>query len=172
MYKCLYVVAASWMIFFANASPSPYWIVAMYPGVFLMMFMNPERIKTNMLLQNVFTLSMFLVYVMNTEWVYGGPSNLDFLLFKGLLKEGHDSVEGPAVSRYLNNLGVDSLMNVVVGICFAAFISILVVNYHKIKIDDKLSETEEKKVMHGFAIWQIGLLTVWYIVNVWVVQRW
>ncbi len=171
-YKCMYAVSVSWLIFFANASPSPYWIVAMYPTLFLLIFMYPERLRVNMLLCNVFTLTMFMVYVMNTDWVYGGPSNLDFLLFKGLLKEGHDSNNGPAVSRYLNNLGIDNFMNVIVAICLAAIVAFSIINHYKSTVKEELSEKEEKTLMHGFAIWQIGFLAIWYMVNVWVVQRW
>ena len=168
----VYAVSVAWLIFFINASPSPYWIVAMYPFVFLLIFMKQDCIKTNLLLINAFTLTMFLVYVMNTDWVYGGPCNLDFLIFKGLLKEGHDSVNGPSVARYLNNFGVDSVMNVVVGICFAVSLAFIVINHHKVRVDDRIGEQEEKKLFHGFTIWQICILAVWYVVNVWVVQRW
>lgn len=171
-HKCLYAVSVAWILFFINTSPSPYWIVALYPGLFLLIFLQPDRIRTNMLLQNTFTLTMFVVYVVNTDWVYGGPSNLDFLLLKGLLKEGHDSNNGPAVARYLNNLGIESVMNVITAVCLAAAVGLIVINYHKVKVDEELSDVEERKLMHGFAIWQIGLLAVWYVINVWVVQRW
>ena len=172
MHKAIYTVAIAWLIFFANASPTPYWIVVMYPAMFLLVFMKPERIKINMLIQNVFTISMFLIYVVSMEWVFGGPSNLDKLLLRGLLKEGHDSESGPAVYRYLHNMGIDNYMNVIISICLAATIAIAVINHPKCKINEELSDKEEKKLMHGFAIWQIGFLAIWYMVNVWVVQRW
>ena len=170
--KTIYAVAVSWMIFFANASPSPYWIVVLYPFWFLLIFMKPERIKMNLLLHNCFTLTMFLVYVVNTHWVYGGSSNLDYLLLKGILKPGHDSTDGPYVARYLNNLGIESVMNVVTAACLASVIGLIVLNYHRVVADDGLSEKEERLTMHGFTIFQIGMLFVWYVVNVWVVQRW
>ncbi len=170
--KTIYVTSVAWMIFFANASPSPYWIVVLYPFWFLLFFMKPERIKTNLLLHNGFTLTMFLVYVVNTHWVYGGPSNLDYLLLKGLIKPGHDSVDGPYVARYLNNLGIESLMNVITALCLATVIGLIVLNYHRVSIDDRLDELQERKNMHSFTIWQIGILAVWYVINVWVVQRW
>lgn len=170
--KTIYVTSVAWMIFFANASPSPYWIVVLYPFWFLLFFMKPERIKTNLLLHNGFTLTMFLVYVVNTHWVYGGPSNLDYLLLKGLIKPGHDSVDGPYVARYLNNLGIESLMNVITALCLATVIGLIVLNYHRVSIDDRLDEIQERKSMHSFTIWQIGILAVWYVINVWVVQRW
>lgn len=126
-----------------------------------------------MLLMNAFTLTMFLVYVVNTHWVYGGSANLDYLLLKGLLPEGHVSTsEGPYVARYLNNLGIESFMNVITAVCLAAVIGLVAVNYHKSKVDDGMSEKEEKTVMHGFAIFQIGFLWLWYLINVVVVSRW
>ncbi|MCR4651175.1 MAG: hypothetical protein K5662_05425 [Lachnospiraceae bacterium] len=168
----IYAVAVAWLLFFINASPSPYWIVTMFPAWFLLIFMQPERLKINLLLENVFALTMFLVYVVNTNWVYGGPSNLDYLLLKGLLKEGHDSVNGPFVARYLNNLGIESVMNVITGICLAVSIALIVINNRKVKVDDELTANDEKKIMHGFAIWQISVLGLWYVINVLVVQRW
>lgn len=171
-HNCVYAVAVAWLIFFINASPSPYWIVTMFPVWFLLMFIQPERLKTNLLLENVFTLSMFLVYVVNTDWVYGGPGNLDYLLLKGLLKEGHDSVNGPYVARYLNNLGIESVMNVITAVCLAVAIGLMVINNRRVNVDDELTVDDEKKTMHGFAIWQIAVLAIWYVINVWVVQRW
>ena len=171
-HDCIYAVAVAWLIFFINASPSPYWIVTMFPAWFLLMFTQPERLKTNLLLENIFTLTMFLVYVVNTDWVYGGPGNLDYLLLKGLLKEGHDSVNGPDVARYLNNLGIESVMNVITAICLAVSIGLMVINHHKVVVSDEMTADDEKKIMHGFAIWQISVLAIWYVINVWVVQRW
>ncbi|MBR6147722.1 MAG: hypothetical protein IKQ44_05090 [Lachnospiraceae bacterium] len=171
-HNSIYAMAVAWMIFFINASPSPYWIVAMFPSWFLLIFMNHECIKTNLLLHNVFTLSMFLVYLINTYWVYGGTTNLDYLLLKGLIKVEHTSEDGPYVARYLNNLGLDSRMNIIVAICLASAVALIAINHNKIRVDDGLDTTSERKLMHGFAIWQIGILAVWYAVNVWVVQRW
>ena len=91
---------------------------------------------------------------------------------KGLLKEGHDSESGPAVYRYLHNMGIDNYMNVIISICLAMTIAIAIINHPKCKINEELSDNEEKNLMHGLAIWQIGFLAVWYLVNVWVVQRW
>lgn len=173
-YKCIFAASVAWMIFFANASPSPYWIVVMYPCWFILIFMKPERIRINMLLMNAFTLTMFLVYVVNTHWVYGGSNNLDYLFLKGILPEGHDSTPdgGPYVARYLNNMGIESFMNVITAVCLAAVIGLVAVNYHKSKVNDNLTEKEERQVMHGFAIFQIGFLYLWYLINVLVVSRW
>jgi len=171
--KAVYVSTVTWMVFFVCASPSPYWIVAMYPFLFLMIFINADRIRINMLLENVFTLLMFLVYVIDTEWVYGGSSNLDYLLLQGLLKPTHSSGDdGPYVARYLYNLHINSLMNVITAICLAAAVALVVVNYYKVNINEEISESEEKKIMHGFAIWQIAILWVWVAINIFVVSRW
>ena len=114
--KSIYAVAIAWLLFFVNASPSPYWIVVMYPFLFLMMFMNYDRIRINLLLESGFTLTMFLVYLVDTFWVYGGANNLDYLILKGIVPEGHVSTtDGPYVARYLNNLGIGSVMNVIYG---------------------------------------------------------
>lgn len=171
--KCIFGASAAWMIFFTCASPSPYWIVAMYPFWFVMIFMKPDRIRSNMLLMNAFTFSMFIVYLVNAFWVYGGSSNLNYLILKGLLPEGHDSTtEGPYVARYLFNMGIESVMNIVVAICLAVSIGLVVVNYHKVKIDEELTEYEERKLMHGFAIFQIAFLCLWYILDIYAVTRW
>jgi len=173
MRKALFAISVAWLIFFANASPSPYWIVAMYPTWFLLFFERPDRIKTNLLLHNVYTLSMFLVYVVNTDWVYGGSSNLDHLLLKWMLKPDHDSVNGPYVARYLNNMGIEKYMIIIVSVCWAAAVGLIAVNHYKSDVKDCISDNrEERKIMHGFTLWQIAILAVWYMINVWVIQRW
>lgn len=171
--KCIYSTVVAWMIFFVYASPSPYWIVAMYPFVFLLMFMNYDRIRINILLETGFTFTMFLVYLIDTFWVYGGANNLDLLLLKGLLPEGHVSTtDGPYVARYLNNLGIGSFMNVITAVCLACAIGLIVVNYYKTNVKEELEPKYEKTLMHGFTIFQIGFLYVWYAVVVFVVSRW
>lgn len=171
--KSIYAIAVAWLIFFTYASPSPYWIVVLYPFLFLLMFINYDRIRINLLLETCFTLTMFLVYVVDTFWVYGGANNLDLLLLRGLLPEGHVSnTEGPYVARYLNNLGVGSVMNVVTAICLACAIGLVAVNYYNSNIKEELDEKYEKTLMHGFTIFQIVFLYVWYAVNVFVVSRW
>ena len=171
--KCIYSTVVAWMIFFVYASPSPYWIVAMYPFLFLLLFINYDRIRINILLETGFTLAMFLVYLIDTFWVYGGANNLDLLLLKGLLPEGHVSTtEGPYVARYLNNLGIGSVMNVITAVCLACAVGLVVVNYYKTNIKEELEPKYEKTLMHGFTIFQIGFLYVWYAVVVYVVSRW
>ena len=172
MQKALYAASVAWLLFYANASPNPYWIVAMYPTWFLLFFAQPDRLKTNLLLHNVFTLTMFVVYVVNTDWVFGGPSNLDHLLLKWMLKPDHDSVNGPYVARYLNNMGIEKYMSIITAICWAVAVGLIVINNYKTEVNDNVPEQEERKLMHGFTIWQIGILAVWYVINVWVVQRW
>ena len=46
------------------------------------------------------------------------------------------------------------------------------INNYKTEVNDNIQEHDERKLMHGFTIWQIGILAVWYVINVWVVQRW
>lgn len=170
--KGLFVSAVSWLLFFTFASPSPYWIAVLYPFLFLMIFANYDRIRVNLLLETGFTLTMFLVYLVDTFWVYGGANNLDYLILKGILPEGHlSNNEGPYVARYLNNLGVGSVMNVITAICLACSIGLFVVNY-KSNIKEEFDSKYEKTLMHGFTIFQIGFLFVWYAVNVLVVSRW
>lgn len=171
--KSIYAVAIAWLLFFVNASPSPYWIVVMYPFLFLMMFMNYDRIRINLLLESGFTLTMFLVYLVDTFWVYGGANNLDYLILKGIVPEGHVSTtDGPYVARYLNNLGIGSVMNVITAVCLACAVGLIVVNYYKTNIREELEPKYEKTLMHGFTIFQIGFLYVWYAVVVFVVSRW
>ena len=171
-YNYIYAAAVAWLIFFTMASPSPYWIVVLYPFLMLMIFMKPECIRTGMLLQYGFTMLMFLMYVLDTGWVYGGPGNLDFLLLKGLLPEGHDSENGPGVYRYLNNLGLPAYTNIITAICLACAIGLVVLYHYRVKVTEDISEKEENKLMHGFAILQIGFLWVWFAVVVFVVSRW
>ncbi|MCR5798928.1 MAG: hypothetical protein K6G69_02540 [Lachnospiraceae bacterium] len=173
-HKYVYAMAMLWLIFFSYASPSPYWIVILYPFLAILIFMKPECIRFNLILYNAYTLLMFLVYVVNTHWVYGGPANLDYLLLKGILPPGHISTaeEGPYVARYLNNLHIDKFMNVITAACLAAAVGLVVVNYRKVKIDEELSPEEERKLMHGFVIFQIAFLWLWYAFSVYAVTRW
>lgn len=171
--KSLYTVTIAWLLFFVNASPSPYWIVVLYPFLFLLMFINFDRIRLNMLLETGFTLTMFLVYLVDTFWVYGGANNLDYLILKGIVPDGHVSTtDGPYVARYLINLGIGSIMNVITAVCLACAVGIIVVNYYKINLKEDFDSKYEKYLMHGFTLFQIGFLYVWYAVVVFVVSRW
>jgi hypothetical protein len=50
---------------------------------------------------------------------------------------------------------------------------LIAVNHYKSDVKDCISDNrEERKIMHGFTLWQIAILAVWYMINVWVIQRW
>ena len=54
----------------------------------------------------------------------------------------------------------------------AVSISLMVINHCRVAINNEMTADDGKKIMHGFTIWQVSVLAVWYMINVWVVQRW
>ncbi len=169
---CFYAMTMGWMIFFCMASPNPYWIVVMYPFMFILIFLDRERLRTNIILTNVFSLSLFVTYIVNYAHVYGGSSNLDHLLLRGLKKGEYDMEYGPQVYGYLSRLGIDEFMSIIVAICLASAIGLVVVTYPKVRISEELTQKEEDTLLHGVTIWQIAVLAVWYVVCVWAVSSW
>ncbi len=171
-YKCIYVISMSWLIYFCLGSPNPYWIVDMYPFMILMILMRKDRLKVNLILENLYTLTLFLVYIVRFGHVYGGSSNLDYLLLQGLKKGVYDGAEGPQVYGYLKRFGIDDVMGIVVAVCLASAIGMVIVNYPKTKIDEGLSDDNRVRVLHGNVLWQIAVLAVWYVICVWAVSSW
>lgn len=171
--KCLYTAAISLSLFFVMASPSPYWIVIMYPFVYLLIYTNYDRLRFNLLLEKAFTLTMFLVYVINTYWVYGGSQTFDWLFLTkwGIVPFGHGFQEQPHIAGYLAKLGVDKLMPIITAICLASIIGFAWINYPKVKCDEELTEEYKIELQHGFAVFNVVFLLVWYVVNVILISR-
>lgn len=171
--KCLYTAVVSLALFFVMSSPSPYWIVIMYPFLFLLIYTNHERLRFNLLLEKAFTLTMFLVYVLNTFWVYGGAQSFDWLFLTkwGIVPSGHEFQGTPNIAGYLEKLRVDKFIPVITAVCLAAIIGIVWINYPKLKVDEEISEEYKLELQHGFAVFNVVLLLVWYIANVVLIGR-
>lgn len=171
--KCLYAATISLALFFVMASPSPYWIVILYPFLFLLIYTNHDRLRFNFILEKAFTLTMFLVYVMNTFWVYGGAQSFDWLFLTkwGLVPLGHEFQGGPNIAGYLEKLYVDKFMPIITAVCLASIIGFAWINYPKVKCDEELTEEYKIELQHGFAVFNVVFLLVWYLANVVLISR-
>lgn len=171
--KCLYVAAISLMLFFVMSSPSPYWIVIMYPFLFLLIYTNTDRLRVNLILEKAFTLTMFLVYIINTYWVYGGSQSFDWLFLSkwGIVPMGHEFQGAPNIAGYLDKLYIPKFMSVITAICLASAIGIAWINYPKMKCDEELAEEYTLELQHGFAIFNVLFLLCWYVINVILISR-
>ncbi|MGN0157277.1 MAG: hypothetical protein ACI39N_08500 [Lachnospiraceae bacterium] len=164
----LYAVTTSLSIFFVMASPSPYWIIILYPFLFLLLFSNKDCFRINMLLQHAFTLTMLFVFVIDTYWVFGGSMTFDWLFLSkwGLLPGNHKFQEGPSIAGYLEKYGLDVFMPVMTAICLGSIIGILWINHPKSTYTEELDENYRIKLQHGFAIFGIALMVIWYAANI------
>lgn len=171
--KCLYVTFVALSIFFMMVSPGPYWIVILYPFLYLLIYTNQEKLRFNLILEKFFSLCLFLVYVMNTYWVFGGSQSFDGLFFTkwGIIPSGHELMGKPNVARYLEKAGVGELMPIVTAICLASVIGIVWINYPKVKCDEELTEEYKIELQHGFATINVIILFVWYALNVVLIGR-
>lgn len=167
-YKCLYASVISLAIFFITASPAPYWIVIMYPFLFLLIYYNQEKLRFNLLLEKVFTLTLFLVYIMSTYWVYGGAQTFDALFLGkwGIILSGHELQGLPNIAQYIEDIGMGEMMPIVVAICLAGIIGLAWLNYPNNKYEEELSGEYKVELQHGFAMLNIGILIGWYVINV------
>lgn len=170
---CLYTAVVSLAIFFITASPAPYWIIILYPYLFLLMYTNRQCLRFNLILEKAFTSMLFIVYVMSTFWVYGGAQTFEelFLAKWGIIPSGHEFQGVPNISGYLEKIGVGEVMPIVVAICLASIIGIIYVNYPKVRCDEELTEKYTIELQHGFAVVNVLLLFAWYVVNVILIGR-
>lgn len=171
--KCLYVAAISLALFFVMSSPSPYWIVIMYPFVFLLIYKNADRLRCNLILEKAFTMTMFLVYVINTDWVYGGSQSFEWLFLTkwGIVPKGHAFQGPPTIAGYLDKLYIPKFMPVITAICLASIIGFAWINYPKMKYDEELTEEYKVELQHGIAMFNVLFLLGWYAINVILLSR-
>lgn len=171
--KCIYVTAVSFLLFFVMSSPSPYWIVILYPFLLLLIYMNIDKLRVNLILEKAFTMTMFLVYVINTDWVYGGSQSFDWLFLTrwGIVPKGHELQGPPTIAGYLDKLYIPKFMPVITAICLASVIGIAYINYPKVKYDEELTEEYMLELQHGFVVFNVLFLIVWYVVNVVLISR-
>lgn len=167
----LWVIEASLLLFFLNVSPAPYWIVIMFPFVYLQMFLHESDNSTrrlNMILDKVFSWSLMVVYVMSTYWVYGGSQTFCGTVLEkiGIIPMGHVLQGQPNIAGYLNKLGINELMPIIVAICLASAVGYIAINCVDTNDDDVLPEKYACILRHGMLIVNIAVLYIWYIMNV------
>ena len=167
----LWVIEASLLLFFLNVSPAPYWIVIMFPFVYLQMFLHESDNSTrrlNMILDKVFSWSLMVVYVMSTYWVYGGSQTFSGTVLEkiGIIPMGHVLKGQPNIAGYLNKLGINELMPIIVAICLASAVGYIAINCVDTNDDDVLPEKYACILRHGMLIVNIAVLYIWYIMNV------
>ena len=171
--KLIYASAFSLMLFFLLASPSPYWIVIQYPFIVLAVFLNREKIRINIILENVYTLGMFFVLVMDTSWVFGGSCTFDWLLLNklGLTDFCGTLQEGIFIAGYFNKLGGEYLLKFATSITLACAIAMAVVYYPEFKYKDEIGEQEQKQFIRYTLIFRIVIIAVWILMNMILIGR-
>ena len=107
-----------------------------------------DKLRLNLLLEKVYTFSTFLIFLIETYWVYGGAISFDNLLMGrwGIIKDNHEMMGSPNMREYLILLGVDEFMPMITAICLAATIGLLWVNYPNTEYTEDL--TKEYKVKY------------------------
>ena len=153
-------------------------MVALYPITFLMMFFHKERLRINLIIESVYSGSMFLILIDSLPHVFGGPNNFDFMPLKewfGLIPD-HSNMPvemGPNVYGFLKKLGVSQFMPVIVAICLVSFICWIIINYpsEKNEISDQISEKELSLFLHNKLLLNNCFLIIWLLLSVYCISR-
>lgn len=166
----------SMTLLYAMSSPNPYWIVAMYPVTFIMMYAHPEKIRINLLLQLGYSLTMFLVYLDSMPFVFGGTTNFNYTplsVWFHVVRDDHTIETGPTVYGFLSKLGIPSLMPVIVAVCLACLIAWVIINLptDRIKVEDNVEEKEVLKFHHGLALFQSATIIIWFVLCAYCLSR-
>lgn len=171
--KCIYAVMMSLAVLFLMITPAPYWVLILYPFLFLLIYISPERLRFNFILETGFSLCMFLVFVMRAYWVYGGAQSFDLLFLTkwGIMPSGHEYMGGPNVAGYLQKVGVVEMMPIVTAICLACIIGIAWINYPTFKFHEEISEENILELHHVFAMFNLLVLAIWYVINIILIGR-
>lgn len=169
----LYISTVSLMVFFLLSSPSPYWIVLMYPFLMLLLFAEKGKFRINMLLEMAFSLCLFLVYIIETYWVFGGSCTFDWLLLErlGITQYVGTLQEGICVAGYINKFGIEENISLVTAVVLATAIALIVINYPKLKYNEELDDKYEKQFTSGMSIFRVLVLGVWLLMNLLLVGR-
>lgn len=172
-YKCVYATVLSMAMFFMMVSPAPYWIILLYPFLYILIYLNGEKLRFNLLLEKIYTCCLFFVSLMSTYWLYGGAQSFEGLFLEkwGIIPAGHEFKGQPNIARYFEKAGIDDFMSVITAICLACIVGIIWINYPKFKCDEELSEQYKIELQHGFAGLNIIILVVWYAMNVVLIGR-
>lgn len=166
--ESIFVINAVLLLFFLSTSPNPYWIILLYPFLYLAIFMCTNAIKVQLMLEKIFTCSLFLSYVMSTYWVFGGAQTFDGLVLNklGICKYTHYLQGEPNIAGYLNKININLFMPIVTAVCLAAAIGMLYVFYSKETINERLTNKENVYICRA-SIWTNLLLIVfWFASNV------
>lgn len=162
--------------FYVLSSPSPYWVVALFPLVFIIAFRYQSIIRINLILTQVFSFTLLLVYMQDQPHVFGGSVSFNWLPLTEwfhIVPSGHSFEYGPQVADYLQKYGVFNYMPIYVSLCLACAIAFVAINYPREKrpVDSALSVEDIKKLYHVHATFQIAFLLLWFVINLFCVSR-
>ncbi|MBP9997494.1 MAG: hypothetical protein KBT19_09565 [Lachnospiraceae bacterium] len=174
----IYVCVVSLGLFFSLSSPSPYWIVVMYPFVFLLIYKNAGKFRINTILQLLYSFMMLLIYMDDQGHVYGGAvsfNQLPLTEWFHIVPQGHTFEYGPQVYDYLAKTGIFGFMSVITAICLAAAVAFVIINFPKSKVmlgvEDGINDEERLHINHRLLTGQAIFLLVWFVINVYCVSR-
>lgn len=145
----IYVSCVAFAIFFVFAYSYPYWIILWVPFIILMIFQNPGKIKENMLIETLLTISMIVAQMITFDWCYGLKTIAPMLLPK-LFIEVNDLKRALQVES-IDLLGSlpGILNNISLSVFIGSTIVFIVYNHPRYSKND---QTSDIMVDHGMVV--------------------
>ena len=174
LYYVNWIALAVFAVFFIFVFAHPYWILLLAPYVVLLIMMNPERMKINMLLTFFMEVAVTIVYC-GTFGVYMTENNFADLVLTRLgmqpLREGYFSF-----GEWATQNEWEPYLATLFGIFAACLVALLILNRPgKVKTAEKTSENisyslewkehvkEELEFDHGMIYLRLGMILAYIL---------
>jgi len=166
--KSTWMACALWTTFVVLAESSCYWSVYLAPFIVLTMFLINNDINKCLIINIVFELSLTIAYILNYSWVYGGEKTFSYLVIKGLYNKYIPTEGAVTIAGILRKLSVDRFFPAITAIIFATILTILVLGYKSLCIEDKNGKNIDRDSNDSINIWVIRFKYIivfgWFLV--------
>jgi hypothetical protein len=146
--KTIWISFASLAVLFTFGTMHCHWVILMVPFLSILIFMNPNDLKLNVILEMIMQVSLISVYVVTQAEIFGGSETFDSLVF--------------SMSNYLmNRRAAHSTNNMILfikdsfeypgeydkilpALAVVSVIAILVINFPRVKRKANIENIEER----------------------------
>lgn len=163
---------ASYCCFFLFYMANIYWYVLLAPLLAMTVYLKPQFIKLNILLEIIYETMIIICYSFYQRWVFMGDKGFQYLLLKkyNVITETNWFIY--FCEKYVP-LNIEVFLPAFYGIGYAAILVFLVINFPGLKLLDKVVvDAEEEKEIRMISYVKIAMIYFWiwlgifYLINV------
>lgn len=161
----LWLSFAGYMCFFLYYVCNIYWFVLLAPFLILISYSTPSMRKVNLILETVFSTTVFLKYIYLQDWVFMGKKTFSRLLLRTWGIAPEENLVQMVLGPIMGNLG--DYLPIIQGVTYASAGLLLVLNFPAFRIKNNESEEDIEQDVKMITWLRIAIVYIWIFLGIW-----